>query len=96
MTVDLDGVLVIAHSHKQDAAPTWKRTYGRHRRGRRTLIRTDSSYSVGMVILDGRPPGMRLIVRKERPHPGAQLRLTDADGMRLTDQNLPVVKPCHQ
>ena len=27
---------------------------------------------------------MRLIVRKERPHPGAQLRLTDADGMRLT------------
>ncbi len=27
--------------------------------------------------------GMRLIVRKERPHPGAQLRRTDADGMRL-------------
>lgn len=27
---------------------------------------------------------MRLIVRKERPHPGAQLRLTDAGGMRLT------------
>lgn len=26
---------------------------------------------------------MRLIVRKERPHPGAQLRFTDADGMRL-------------
>jgi len=23
-------------------------------------------------------------VRKERPHPGAQLRFTDADGMRLT------------
>ncbi|MFI1510039.1 transposase [Streptomyces sp. NPDC020597] len=113
----------------------------KYRRGRRTLIRTDSaggthdfvawlaqrgrwlSYSVGMVIteqvhqhvlkvlasawtaaveadgairdgawvaelagdvLDGWPKGMRLIVRKERPHPGAQLRLTDADGMRLT------------
>ncbi|SCE50459.1 hypothetical protein GA0115240_171112 [Streptomyces sp. DvalAA-14] len=27
---------------------------------------------------------MRLIVRKERPHPGAQLRITDADGLRLT------------
>ncbi len=27
---------------------------------------------------------MRLIVRKERPHPGAQLRFTDADGLRLT------------
>ncbi|MGW0772044.1 IS1380 family transposase [Streptomyces sp. NPDC002676] len=190
VTVDLDGVLVLAHSDKQGAAPTWKKTYGHHplmgfvdhgaggtgepvaallrpgnagsntaadhitatrlalaqlpktyRRGRRTLIRCDSaggthefvawlaqrgrwlSYSVGMVIteaihqyvlqvpasawtpavesdgevrdgawvaeltgglLDGWPKGMRLIVRKERPHPGAQLRITDADGMRIT------------
>ncbi|MGW5974034.1 IS1380 family transposase [Streptomyces sp. NPDC055186] len=190
VTVDLDGVLVLAHSDKQDAAPTWKKTYGHHplmafvdhgpggigepvaallrpgnagsntaadhistarlalaqlpkkyRRGRRTLIRCDSaggthefvawlaqrgrwlSYSVGMVIteavhqhvlkipasawtpavesngemrdgawvaeltgdlLDGWPNGMRLIVRRERPHPGAQLRITDADGMRIT------------
>ncbi|ALO91258.1 Putative transposase [Streptomyces hygroscopicus subsp. limoneus] len=190
VTVDLDGVLVIAHSDKEDAAATWKKTYGHHplmgfvdhgpggtgepvatllrpgnagsntaadhieaaqlalaqlpknyRRGRQTLIRADSaggthdfvawlarrgrwlSYSVGMVITDaihqhvlkvpasawtpaveadgeirdgawvaeltgdvlqGWPEGMRLIIRKERPHPGAQLRLTDADGMRLT------------
>ena len=188
--VDLDGVLVLAHSEKQDAAATWKRTFGHHplvafvdhgaggtgepvaallrpgnagsntaadhitttrlalaqlpkpyRRGQCTLIRTDSadgthdflnwlttrgrglSYSVGMTItsavhhaalqvpatawtpavepdgqvrdgawvaelagdvLTGWPTGMRLIVRKERPHPGAQLRFTDADGMRLT------------
>ena len=27
---------------------------------------------------------MRLIVRKERPHPGAQLRITDHDGHRIT------------
>jgi len=27
---------------------------------------------------------LRVIVRKERPHPGAQLRLTDVDGLRLT------------
>jgi hypothetical protein len=190
VTVDLDGVLVIAHSDKEDAAATWKKTYGHHpltafvdhgpggtgepvaallrpgnagsntaadhittarlalaqlpkkyRRGRQTLIRTDSaggthdfvswlakrgrwlSYSVGMVIteaihshvlkipppawtpaietdgevrdgawvaeltgdlLTGWPKGMRLIIRKERPHPGAQLRITDADGMRIT------------
>jgi Transposase DDE domain group 1 len=190
VTIDLDGVLVIAHSDKEDAAATWKKTYGHHpltafvdhgqggtgepvaallrpgnagsntvadhitttrlalaqlpkkyRRGRQTLIRTDSaggthdfvswlakrgrwlSYSVGMVItgtihqhvlkipapawtpaveadgtvrdgawvaeltgslLDGWPKGMRLIVRKERPHPGAQLRIIDADGMRIT------------
>ncbi|MGW1257537.1 IS1380 family transposase [Streptomyces sp. NPDC002513] len=188
--VDIDGVLVLAHSDKEDATRTWKKTYGHHplmafvdhgrggtgepvagllrpgragsntaadhiettrmalaqlpkkfRRGRRTLIRTDSaggthtfldwltargrwlSYSVGMTIteqihqavlkipasvwtpavepggeirdgawvaelagdvLDGWPQGMRLIVRKKRPHPGAQLRFTDADGMRLT------------
>ncbi|MBB1247145.1 IS1380 family transposase, partial [Streptomyces durbertensis] len=188
--VDLDGVLVLAHSEKQDATATWKKTFGHHplmafvdhgsggsgepvagllrpgnagsntaadhitttrlvlaqlpkkyRRGRRTLIRTDSgggthefvawlaqrgrwlSYSVGMTIteqihqavlkvpatawtaavepggeirdgawvaelsgdcLKGWPKGMRLIVRKERPHPGAQLRITDADGLRLT------------
>ncbi|GHJ39439.1 hypothetical protein Sm713_82570 [Streptomyces sp. TS71-3] len=112
-----------------------------YRRGRRTLIRSDSaggthdfvawltqrgrwlSYSVAMVIteaihqhvlkvpasawtpaveadgemrdgawvaeltgdvLHGWSKGMRLIVRKERPYPGAQLRLIDADGMRLT------------
>jgi hypothetical protein len=188
--VDIDGVLVLAHSDKQDATATWKKTSGHHplvafvdhgpagsgepvaallrpgnagsntaadhitttklalgqlpkryRRGRRTLIRTDSaggihdfldwctargrwlSFSVGMTITDavhhavlqvpapawtaavepggqvrdgawvcelagdvlkGWPAGMRLIVRKERPHPGAQLRFTDADGMRLT------------
>lgn len=190
VVVDIDGVLVLAHSEKQDATATWKRTFGHHplvafvdhgqggsgepvagllrpgnagsntaadhitttrmalaqlpkqyRRGRRTLIRTDSAggthefldwltrrgrwltYSVGMTITDavhhavlrvpdsawtaavepngqlrdgawvaelagdllkGWPTGMRLIVRKERPHPGAQLRFTDADGMRLT------------
>jgi hypothetical protein len=27
---------------------------------------------------------MRVIVRKERPHPGAQLRITDIDGHRIT------------
>ncbi|MTE17549.1 IS1380 family transposase [Nocardia aurantiaca] len=38
----------------------------------------------GMLDLTGWPAGMRLIVRKERPHPGAQLRFTDVDGLRLT------------
>lgn len=188
--VDIDGVLVLAHSEKQDATATWKKTFGHHplvafvdhgqagsgepvaallrpgnagsntaadhitttqlalaqlpkalRRGRQTLIRTDSaggthafldwlsrrgrwlSYSVGMTITDAIhhavlkipkkawtpaydaggterpgawvaeitdmpdlsswPTGMRLIVCKERPHPGAQLRFTDLDGNRL-------------
>ena len=38
----------------------------------------------GMLDLAGWPDGMRVIVRKERPHPGAQLRITDHDGMRIT------------
>ena len=37
-----------------------------------------------LLTLDTWPPGTRLILRKERPHPGAQLRFTDADGMRVT------------
>ncbi len=37
-----------------------------------------------LLTLTGWPPGMRVIVRKERPHPGAELRLTDADGHRIT------------
>jgi hypothetical protein len=45
----------------------------------------------GRVDLSGWPLGTRLIVRKERPHPGAQLRFSDCDGHRytcfITDQN---------
>ena len=44
----------------------------------------------GRVDLSAWPEGTRLIVRKERPHPGAQLRFTDLDGHRfqcfITDQ----------
>jgi hypothetical protein len=38
----------------------------------------------GLLDLTGWPQGMRVIVRKERPHPGAQLRFTDVDGHRFT------------
>ncbi|MET9252090.1 IS1380 family transposase [Nonomuraea sp. NPDC003709] len=187
--VDLDATIVISHSDKQHAAPTWKKSYGFHpmtafadhpgdgggeplalllRPGnagsntaadhiettrlalpqlpkhlrRNVLIRTDSGggtheflawltrpgrwlkYSIGFTITDdiaqailklpttawtpaynadrqprpgawvaeltglldltGWPKGMRVIVRKERPHPGAQLRFTDLDGHRFT------------
>jgi hypothetical protein len=187
--IDLDATIVIAHSEKEQASPTWKKTFGFHpmtawadhgadgngeplaivlRPGnagsntaadhieaarlavaqlprclrRKVLVRADSGggthefltwltaksrrlhYSVGMTItgdiqaaigkvpaagwtpaydgggqvrkgawvaditglldLDGWPAGMRIIVRKERPHPGAQLRFTDIDGHRFT------------
>jgi hypothetical protein len=189
VVVDLDATIVIAHSEKELAAPTWKKTFGfhpmtawadhgaggngeplaivlrpgnagsntaadhieaarlslaqlpRHLRGR-VLVRADSGggtheflqwltarsrplhYSVGMTVTedmqaavlkvparswtpaydgDGQvrdgawvaditglldlsswPAGMRVIVRRERPHPGAQLRFTDVDGHRFT------------
>ena len=189
VTVGLDATIVIAHSEKQEASPTWKKTFGFHpmtawadhgqdgngeplaivlrpgnagsntaadhietarlalaqlprRQRRKVLIRTDSGggtheflkwltvksrrlhYSIGMTIteeiqdailtvpadgwtpaydgdgqvrkgawvaditglldLEDWPAGMRVIVRKERPHPGAQLRFTDIDGHRFT------------
>jgi hypothetical protein len=40
--------------------------------------------ATGLMNLSTWPKGMRVIVRKERPHPGAQLRLTDPDGHRYT------------
>ena len=40
--------------------------------------------ATSLVNLASWPTGTRLILRKERPHPGAQLRFTDADGMRVT------------
>jgi hypothetical protein len=187
--VDLDATIVGAHTEKEGATPTWKRTFGFHpllafldhgpggsgepvagllRIGRatannaadhisvltdalaqlpaehrgRVLVRGDGGagvhafvhhvhalglqYSVGiyahqpvldaLAVLprqawkaaldtDGRPrtgaqvaeltrhlrpardpwpPGMRVIARRERPHPGAQPRLTDAEGRRIT------------
>jgi hypothetical protein len=185
--VDLDATIVIAHSDKDQAAPTWKRTFGFHpmtafidhgpggtgeaaalvlrpgnagsntaadhitagrlalnqipsRLHKQVIIRTDSGggthefldwvtarrvkYSIGfnltddicaailalpehvwqaaydadrqprpgawvaeltgMLDLSSWPKGMRVIVRRERPHPGAQLRFTDIDGHRFT------------
>jgi hypothetical protein len=44
----------------------------------------------GLVNIDSWPAGTRLICRRERPHPGAQLTFTDMDGHRfqcfITDQ----------
>ena len=40
--------------------------------------------ATGMIDLGSWPAGSRLILRKERPHPGAQLMFSDVDGMRVT------------
>jgi len=38
----------------------------------------------GLLELTGWPAGTRVIARREVPHPGAQLRLTDVEGRRIT------------
>jgi hypothetical protein len=40
--------------------------------------------ATGLVDLTGWPQGSRLILRKERPHPGVQTTFFDADGHRVT------------
>jgi hypothetical protein len=40
--------------------------------------------ATGMIDLSSWPEGSRLILRKERPHPGAHLTFTDVDGHRIT------------
>jgi Transposase DDE domain group 1 len=55
------------------------------------------------VELQGWPAGSRLIARRERPHPGAQLSFTDRDGHRFTclltdqdDADIAALELCHR
>ena len=59
----------------------WTVAYDANRRPRDGAWVTELT---GLLDLSGWPDGMRVIVRAERPHPGAQLRFTDSDGNRLT------------
>lgn len=62
-------------------ASAWTPAYDADREPRDGAWVADAT---GLLDLSGWPTGMRVIVRKERPHPGAQLRFTDVDGLRLT------------
>jgi hypothetical protein len=55
------------------------------------------------VDLSSWPEGSRLIVRRERPHPGAQLSFTDHDGYRFqailtdqTDEDIAIIERRHR
>jgi hypothetical protein len=70
-----DALLLV---QEEDWAPA-RETDGRARDGAQVVEVT------GLVNLDGWPEGTRLIVRRERPHPGAQLSLFDTiEGLRHT------------
>jgi hypothetical protein len=62
-------------------AKSWAPAYGGNGQARDGAWVADIT---AMLDLSSWPPGMRVIVRKERPHPGAQLRFTDVDGHRFT------------
>jgi hypothetical protein len=62
-------------------ASAWEPAYDADRQVRPGAFVTEVT---GLFDLTSWPAGMRLIVRKERPHAGAQLRITDLDGYRIT------------
>lgn len=62
-------------------AKVWQPAYDADRQPRDGAWVADLT---GLLDLTGWPPGMRVIIRKERPHPGAQLTITDVDGHRIT------------
>lgn len=66
-----------------DALPAaaWTPAYDADRTPRENA---DVAERTGVMDLSGWPKGMRVIVRRGKPHPGAQLRITDRNGWRLT------------
>lgn len=92
---------VTGADHIEAARPALAQLPKKYRCGRRTLIRCDDGARVAEPVgdcLKEWPMGARLIVCKEGPHPGAQLRYTDADGMRLTrfatnTKDVPIAEP---
>lgn len=66
---------------KQVPAEAWTPAYDAHDQVRDGAWVAELT---GLLDLTGWPPVMRVIARKERPHPAAQLRITDADGLRVT------------
>ena len=75
--------LTDAHAEAIDLVPdqTWTPAYDADGQVRDGAWVTEIT---GLLDLSTWPKGMRVVVRKERPHPGPQLRFTDRDGLRLT------------
>lgn len=67
---------------RTDTAQAWTPAYNSDDDGIRDGARV--AELTGLLDLEGWPAGMRVIVRKERPHPGARLRITDHEGLRIT------------
>ena len=64
-----------------DQSGAWEAALDAEQQVRPDALVADAS---GLLDLTSWPAGMRVIVRKEKPHPGAQLRITDVNGWRVT------------
>jgi hypothetical protein len=64
-----------------DSAKSWSPALDSEEQVRPDAYVADAT---GLLDLAAWPAGMRVIVRKEKPHPGAQLRITDVNGWRVT------------
>jgi hypothetical protein len=64
-----------------DQADVWRPALDAEGQIRPDAVVADAT---GLLDLSSWPKGMRVIVRKEKPHPGAQLRITDVNGWRVT------------
>jgi hypothetical protein len=77
-----DGTLPDDFDHVLPRIPkrAWTPAYDAGERVRDGAWVADVTGLLNPAILSKWPTGMRVIARKERPPPGAQLRLTDVDG----------------
>ena len=83
----LDVATALAHLPEQAWTPAYQARKPRAAEHGMQIEPRDGAWvaeATGLIELRGWPAGTRLILRKERPHPGAQLRITDADGLRIT------------
>jgi hypothetical protein len=83
----LDVATALAHLPKQAWTPAYQARKPRAAEQGVQIEPRDGAWvaeATGLIELRGWPAGTRLILRKERPHPGAQLRITDDDGLRIT------------
>lgn len=82
-SVGFYGVSTVAEALAKVPRQAWRAAVdgdGHRREGAQVAELT--RYLAGTI--SGWPTGMRVIARRERPHPGAQLRLTDHEGWRIT------------
>ncbi len=71
VTVDLDATIVIAHSEKQQAAPTWKKTFGFHPM---TAFADHGAGGNGEPLAIVLRAGKRRVEHRRRPHRGRPAR----------------------